>query len=278
MAGENEGQAGSSSTTLEEFEREVAAPAAPATSIKLEGDDVPEEFRGKSVAEVLAMTSAMGKSLRISEDARLALANSAKERTDNPPPPEAPIQREPEIPQITREQLKELYDTDPIQAIEVMQQTALARAEQHVNRRMEQLQVGVIDNAEKWAREEFKDEFEVLGKDIENFRKSLPNQAAFTTKKGWQDLVSYVRGQPGNFEKFMEHKQNGGGKLRTLSIAREEQEANSGFTGGAPRRSTIVADDTEMDATEQKIMNEFIDAGTFKDKAEYLKWRKMGRQ
>lgn len=270
---DNEQAPGSNQVSLTDYEAEQTQSALPPTpgEIKLDGDAIPEEYRGKTVADIIARAKATESALRISEDARLSLSQSAQNRQDAPPSQ----QQEPEVPNITREQIQELYEKDPIEAMELVNNLAIARAEKHMNNRFGQLVSSVSDTTENWAKQEFADEFKVLGKEIEEFRRSLPDQRVFTSKKGWEDLVSYVRGQRGNYEKLMDYKQGGRQPQRTLELARTEQDMDSGFAP-APRRSSVPVAAGNMDVTEKKIMNEFIDSGTFKDENEYLRWKSMG--
>jgi hypothetical protein len=266
---------GGSSTTLEEFEAHVAAPtAAPkASEFKLEGDDIPEEFRGKTAAEVVKEAKAFQNALRMSEDARTSQRAALEARSAEPAAPK--VVEEPAEEVMTREQLAELAATDPVAAMEKVTEIAEKRAEKNFNARLARMDQGNASLAQDWAKQEFPDEFQLFGAELDTFVKKFPPET-FSTKKGWEDAISYVRGQRGNFEKLMEHRQKGPAKGAVE--ARMEQERESGHSGGnGVQRGRIPAAQVEtLDAVQDKIAQEFIDTGVFKDKAEYIRWSKIG--
>lgn len=249
------------------------------SKVVADGDDIPEAYRGKSVTEIIkiAETSrgAMNDSVEASRQAAEAARAAAEaSRAPAPPAPEAPKE-------LTREELKAMYDEDPLAAIELMNTQALRRAEAHVSARLDGLTEGTVAQAENWAKQEFADEFELFGDEIKKMVGGISNKAVFTTKQGWQDAVAYVRGKAGNFEKLVEHrtnKENGAAR----DEARKGQRDSSGFTGrnvSANGRSRDVADSAatkDMGDDEKAIAQRFIDNGTFKDMAEYKRWQRMG--
>lgn len=267
---------GATHVDIDEYERSKAAPPAPpkASEFKLEGDDVPEEFRGKTAAEIAKEAKAFQTALRISEDARTSMRASL-ERPQEPARPAAPVVEEEKLP--SREEIKALYDEDPIAAIEKMQEIALRAAEKNLNVRLGQMSAGTASLAENWAREEFGDEFKLFGDEIKSFISKIPDKSPLSTKEGWENMISYIRGQRGNFEKLMKYRTEGPGKTGTE--ARIEQEAAAGFSGtNGAARSAIPAKGPSVvtDETEKEIVKEFIASGTFKDEAEYLKWKNLG--
>lgn len=266
---------GGGSATLEEFEEATRTPTAPpkASEFKLEGDDIPEEFRGKTAAELVASAKAFQTALRMSEDSRTTMKAAFDARPTEVVKPAEPVEEA----EMTREQLKELYDTDPLAAMEKFTEIAEKRATKNFNVRLGQMESSGLSMAENWAKQEFPDEFKLFGKELETFVAKFP-PATFTTKKGWEDAISYVRGQRGNFEKLMEFRQNGPPK--GAAEARMEQESTSGFSGkGNGQQGRVPADKpTVLDATQKQIAQEFINSGVFKDEAEYIKWSKIGGQ
>lgn len=263
---------GGSSTTLEEYEAATSAPAAPpkASDFKLEGDDIPEEFRGKTAAEIAVQAKAAMSALRTSEESRLTMKSALETRQPVPAPVVEPV----EEPVMTREQLAELYATDPIAAMEKVTEIAEARATKNFNTRLGQMESSGMSLAENWARQEFPDEFKLFGAELSEFVKKFP-AATFSTKKGWEDAVSFVRGQRGNFEKLVEHRSN---PARTPAEARQEQEDKAGHsgTGNGQRGKVPVEAPTVLDAVQMQIAQEFINSGVFKDVDEYVKWSKIG--
>lgn len=263
---------GGGSTTLEEYEAATATPAAPpkAAEFKLEGDDIPEEFRGKTALEIATQAKAFQNALRMSEDARVTMKTAFESRPAEPAP--KPVEEEPEM---TREQLKELYDTDPLEAMAKMTEIAEKRATKNFSTRLGQMESSGVGLAENWARQEFPDEFKLFGEELDKFVKQFP-PATFTTKKGWEEAISFVRGKRGNFEKLMEFRQNGPPK--GAAEARMEQETTAGHSGGSngQRGRVPTESPTVLDATQKQIAQEFINSGVFKDEAEYVKWSKIG--
>lgn len=282
MPGENEGGPFGTSMTMQEIEESIGAeekPPVDLTKLMADGDTVPEAYRGKSVDEIIKIAESartqMNESTRAAQEAREA-AQRAEQlgRTAPPPPPEAPKD-------LTREQLKELYEEDPIAALEVMEQQALRRVERHVDQRLEPLTAGTVNAAENWARQEYPDEFALFGDKIKGMVDSIPNKSVFSTKKGWEDAVAYIRGQAGNFEKLIEHRQTKNNS-EELGNARERERQNAGFTGrttvASTRRDTSSStrQDADMGDEERQIAQRFINDGTFKDMNEYRRWQKMG--
>lgn len=215
--------------TLEDFEAIDSGDQSGADpdSIKLEGEKIPERFRGKSLSDILKENA------QLEQQARLAVLEQRKPE----PAPVAPRAPEPPPePELTREQLQEMYDNDPLAAIEAMQAQALRNAERSLAGRLGALEAGTVGATENWARTEFADEFELFGDKIEQFKNSLPNKAVLTTKQGWKDMISYIRGQDENFEALLEHR---AGRPRPSSkTARKAQAASAGFSGGGTRRSS----------------------------------------
>lgn len=258
--------------TMEEIEEQLAAAEAPKpvnlSETKLDGDEVPEEFRGKTLADVLKGVGTMKDALRISESARQA-AEAAREASSAARSTPAPVVQE--EPEMTREQLKELYDNDPLAAIEKMQEISMKNAERHLASRLAPLEGGVTQAAENWARQEFATEFELFGKEISDFVAQMPNKAVFSTKKGWEDMVAYIRGRQGNLEKYIDHKQNGRGK--SPSDARSEQINDAGFQGsGDTPRISIPKSAAGLDETQKKIAQRMIDDGLIKNMDEYVRF------
>jgi hypothetical protein len=249
---------------MEEYEAATREDAGTDPGTKLEGDRVPEEVRGKTVDDVLSENRRLQETLRL-RDAEAATLRSALDRPT--PAAAAPAPAPAPEPELTREQLLELHQNDPLAAIDYMNQQAIRRAEAAVAARLGTIEAGTMSMAEQQARSEFADEFELFGPDIQRMVDSIPNKAVFNTKKGWADAVSFVRGQPGNFEKLLDKRT---GSLRTPEEAREEQRSNT------PRqpRSTKTAPVGEKRLSPQQ---KEIAAGLGMSEAEYLKWERVGQ-
>lgn len=269
------------SMTMEEIEaesggEEVVKPDL--SKVMADGDDVPEAYRGKSVSDIIRIAETARTTMNESVTAARTAAEAARDaaaaigsRQEAPPPPK---------PDLTREEIKALYDEDPMAALDVIQQQAERRIAQHVEDRIAPLTSGTMGAAENWAKQEFPDEFALFGDKIQQMIDSVPNKQIFSGKKGWEDAISYVRGQKGNFEKLMDHRNN---KVDSneAATARERERGSAGFTGRSTttarqREAARSADSGDMSEQEKSIANRFIDDGTFKDMAEYRRWQKMG--
>lgn len=258
------------SITLEEMENELKSdqPSSTPKDLKLEGDTIPEALRGRTLEELLAKQDQLTQALQISEAARLAL--QANERQAAPPPAPAPPP-EPEYKPLTREQIQQVYEEDPLRAIEMMHNDALFRAEKHFEQRFGRIEGSVAQSQEVWARQQFPDEFKVLGKEIQELISRIPDKSVFNTQQGWQEAIEYVRGR--NFDKFFEFKVNGK-TPRTAADARMEQDQDVGFTNRNTNRSTPIPEvDGDLDPTTARIA-EVLGL----DQKEYKRWAKMGAQ
>mgnify|MGYP001602180388 CR=1 FL=1 len=272
MAVENEeGQDPSpfgTSMTMEEIEQsleEGKAGEGTKTDTKLEGDVIPENFRGKTIDDVLQENQRLQDSLRL-RDAETATYRTALETRGTQQQVQQQVVDAPK--ELTREELAEIYAEDPLKAIEVMNDQAIRRAEQHLAVRLGSIEQGTISAAEAQARAKYPDEFELFGDDLIKFKNQMPNQGIFASTKGWEDMISYIRGQDGNIEKLIAKRT---GNLQTPSSARQKEQANAGFSRST-QRSTSVGNAREA-TPEQKQVAE----GLGMTVAEYLKWDKVGR-
>jgi len=190
---------------------------------------------------------ALEQALRISEESRKRTEQFAappQEKKEEPPPKE-----------LTREELNELHKTDPLAAIEYMQAKAIRTAEENLARRLGPLSAGAATSARQLAMQKYPDEFQVL---------------AMGNAKAWDDLISYVRGKPGNFEKMLDHRDS---KRRDAdaTAAREREAASAGVHTRSEVRSPPPAKGSTLDATEKEIAK----AMGMTD-ADYTKWRNIG--
>lgn len=269
------------SMTMEEIEAEAGGEEKPKADLDktfAEGDDTPEAYRGKSVNEIIKIAETARGAMNDSVAAATRAAESAAAAATALSHPPAVVVAAPK--ELTREELKTLYDEDPMAALDVIQQQAMNRIAQHVEERIAPLTSGTMSAAENWAKQEFPDEFALFGDKIQGMIDSIPNKQIFSGKKGWEDAIAYVRGQKGNFEKLIDHRNN---KVNSdeADTARTRERDRAGFTG----RSTVTAAraredsrqvESGMGEAEKNIAQRFIDDGTFKDMSEYRKWQKMG--
>lgn len=193
--------------TLEDVERQIAADAVAVkpdyAAMKLEIEGLPDNLKGKSVLEVLDHTKRVEEALRISEKAREEAANGPRtvyvEREQQQQVPQGPQK-------LTREQVKEMYDNDPLAAFEYMQTQSAAMINQNVEARTAQLRNGIAVSAETQAKQKYAEDFQLFGKEITDIVSRLPDKSALALPGAWDDIVTYVRGQ--NVDKLIEYRTN----------------------------------------------------------------------
>lgn len=244
--------------TLDEIGAQVDAANATKPKlgeIKLEGDDVPETFKGKSVADVVAQHDALQKALKISEEARqtaVAVATSLSSRAPAasaaPTAPAAPEEKE-----LTAEDLKKIHEEDPLRAMMLTIEQNNKKLLRAFESRVAPLVSGTAANGETAARTKYPTEFQVLGKEIQEFVGTLNDQqrAALAQPGAWDQLVKYVRGE--NLDKMIAHHVSAQNKT-TLDTARQKQDEDAalpiGVSGGGNRQPQInpkVQWDSTMD-------------------------------
>lgn len=256
--------------TIDDFEKAQATPEPPKLDqIKLDGDGVPDDLKGKSVAEIVQMTKALAESLKLSERSRTQAEQMAAMATRSAPAPVA-APAAPAEPELTDEQLAELHSTDPLRAIRYMQQQAINAASKNLEARIGNLFTSSAAVAETTAREKFKAEFEVLGPEISAMAKQIPNaEQVLTTPEAWERLISLVRGTPGNFEKVQQYyvsKATG----RTLESARQQQQEDAGVSMVSSVRAPGPSIGVELDPIQKEIAGKL---GL--SEADYIKWSKV---
>lgn len=259
---------GSSSVSLEDIEASSAEPKAVDLTQALDGEEVPEELRGKTMAEVIAIQKGMKDALMTSEQARKnaeTLAATAAAATAQPAPAPAP-EPTPE-PELSEEQIAELHQEDPIKAIKYMNAQAIRVAEKNLEARLGPMMAGTAASVEENARARYSDDFEVIGSEIEKFIQALPNKQVLANPQGWDDMISLVRGK--NLDKIIEHKINKASDT-AKETAQQEQKELTGFQPGAGpvRPATAVPSRVEaLDDTQKEIAGKL--GMTLED---YVKW------
>jgi hypothetical protein len=258
------------SVTLDQMAEDQAVQTPPdLTKIKLDADGTPELFKGKTVAEVIEIAKGLGEAVKVSESARLQAEATAKAALSaQPKPVEAPPKVD-EPKEMTPEELSELYSQDPIRAIATMQQQSERRVEKNLAARLEPLMNGGAASAEANARSRYSTEFELFGDQISQMAARIPgSKQVLANPAAWDDLVAYVRGQPANFQKLLDH-QTAKVTKTTKEEARTEQVASVGFTETTPRRPapTTVA---SLDATQLEIARNMN-----LTPEEYVKWSRV---
>lgn len=241
-----------------------------------DGDDIPDEYKGKSVNEIIKIANAARDGVRSATSAAEAARAAADVAAQSYRQP-APVADEPK--DLTRDELQALYDEDPVKMIEAVESQAARRIDRHIEQRLAPLTAGTMSAAENWAKEEFPEEFELFGDDLKKLVDSVPNKAVFTSKDGWQDAIAYVRGRKGNFEKLVKHRQDKE-EATSRDASRGRERDTAGFGGRsnsgtrAPAADKAVAD--KMSPEMRTVAQSFIDQGVFKDYSEYQTWYNKG--
>ncbi len=261
-----------STTTESEFD-----PAA----VKLEGEKVPEDLRGKSVAEVAEELKRARAALKISEDARLALRQSSEavETSRRPVAPQPVAAAQPvEEEELTDEKFEEMYNTNPARAMRVLAEQNQRRFERKVMGELRgsvsTLASGTAGSVEQMMRQRYAEEFAILGPEIEAVKAQVPVDQ-LTNPANWEQLIFYVRGQ--HVDKYLTAKQQRD-HSRSIEEARSEQREGTppnfsrGSNGGAEGRERGEASlprgrSRELDATQKEIARTL---GV--SEADYKKW------
>lgn len=237
-----------------------------AADIKLEAEDLPEDIKGKTAADIAQLVDGLKKSLLQSEAERQRLASQPAPTAPAAP---APAPAAPEPPPLTDEQLTTLYQEKPLDAIRYMTEQANKRAEANWDRRITQLVGGTIDSARAEAQRKYSEEFQLFGDQIDEMLKQIPNAQAMASGKAWDDLVSYIRGQPQNIEKLIEHR-TAKSKAAVEAAAREEQVALAGVSVPSAVR-TPAPKSGSLDALELEIAKNLN-----MTPQDYAKWKSLG--
>jgi len=259
---------GPESVTLDEFEQQAAPTPPKLADVKFDGEEVPEEYRGKTAAELMTQAKALAESLKLSENARKQAemnANLAIQRPQQalPEPPK-------EEPELTDEQLNEIHQTDPLKAIRLMNAQAIRVAEKNLEARLGPMFQGTTAAVESAARQKYATEFELFGDQITKIASELPNgRAVLSNPAAWDDLVAIVKGRSGNWERFVEReieKRAGNGLKNAQDRAREAVP-----TSLAPAtRAPVVGSAPQLDALQLEIAEKLG-----MTPADYVKWSKV---
>ena len=212
-----------SAESLDEIGERLAEPTpADFSKVVLDGAEVPEAFRGKSVADLVTQLSRLGEALKVSEDARVALKNSSEalsevRRPQSPTSPQAPA---PE-PELNEDQLQALYDENPRKYQDYLAQQAEKRMMAAVRGAIGPVVTSSADMALREARQRFPDEFSAFGKEVEKFISEIPDRSVLTAPGAVDQLMDYMRGK--HWQAFQAHLANKQGTLDTARRTLSEQ-------------------------------------------------------
>jgi hypothetical protein len=259
--------------TLDEIGAQAEAQVKPKLGdIKLDGDDVPETFKGKSVADIVAQHDALQKALKVSEESRqMALAaasavTQSRSAAAAAPQPAAPAEEK----ELTAAEIKAIHDEDPIRAMMIVNEQNNRKLLRSFEARVAPLVSGTANAGEHAARTKYATEFQVLGKEIEAFVGTLSDQQkqALAQPGAWDQLVTYVRGQ--HVDKLVAHAMTQQ-KQPNLEDARKRQDEDAapviGIGGGSAKRGEQIKPNVQWDPTLDEIIKQL---GISKE--EYLKF------
>jgi len=242
---------------------------------KLEGDTIPEAFKGKSLNDVFAEVTKLQNTATINAEVmrRMAATPAAPQVVHMGQP--APVAGSQQIGP-TEEQLEEMVASDDpkqrIAAMRIMQaqnNNALGAA---LERRLAPLAMGTVSSAEANARSKYALEFELFSKEIESYRSRVPAEA-FTNPQAWDELIFQVRGS--DPQKYVNELQRRGKITPTLDDAREAERALAGsaLPVRLPGSPNGAGSPHTLDALQRKVAEEFGMTD-----AEYIHFSKQGAQ
>jgi hypothetical protein len=260
--------------TFDEIERQLKDAEKTALDpklddFKIEGEDIPDNLKGKSARELLNHIKSMEDTLRTVDQQRqqaLTMAQlAAQGRTEAPP---APKVEEPE-PLITSEQVAQAFQEDAQKGVELMNKMTeqqISRAGEHFMRRISPMLSGVGSAAENEARRKYPDEFDIYKDEIAAMMKRV-DKAAMSTLESWDDLIAYVRGKdPMRLFNHMAEKD----KTKAAADAQEQQRNTAGVSMSSSTRAAAPAGGPVMDATTLQICDVL---GISPE--DYIKWSKV---
>jgi hypothetical protein len=193
-------------------------PAAPDLNITLQGDNIPEEFRGMSVRDLIQRAEGQREVIRGMGRVQPAPA------TPTAPVPTAPAT--PDLPTLTQDQFRQMYEEDPVNALQVYDQVRTAHLMREFEQRIQPLIGGASGNAEALARQRHVEEFTVLGDEIKAAVAQVADKRVLSQPHVWDELIYYVRGK--HIDKILEHRQK--------SAPREESRDVEGQFDNLPPR------------------------------------------
>lgn len=272
---EDESLVSGTSVTMEELDQQFGSKpeekppektaqqlAAEMFTSPLDGEHIPENIRGKSIATLVQQNNALERALQISESARTTAASRPA-----PAPAPAPTAQ----PTVTREKYNELFAEDPFGAVQLMLGQAGDAVEAHISRRLQPLTGANTTAARRYAEAKYPLEFQLFGDQIDKFVENAGPSDTWTDPKAWDDMVAYHRGLETNITKYIEAKTKPNGAVAAAG-ARAEQAASTGATiKGTPVSDLAVSsNDFNLDATQKEIAR-----GLNMTYEEYHKWNKL---
>lgn len=241
---ENEEGGGAAVLDFTDLAAAAAAPAAPIdpATVKLDGDNIPEALRGKTLADVLSVQTELQRALAVARDTNDALRQSSEALTASRQQ-QAPVVQQPVAePELTKEQLKALYDEDPFAYQQHMFTQMDKKIQKQVSSSIAPFASTTASVSESQARQKFTEEFSVLGTEINQVLSQIPDKGVLAQPGAWDELLYYVRGK--NLDKLMEARTKKANDS-ALEEARKREangvgSVNDGSRRGVSTRQTIT--------------------------------------
>ena len=214
--------------------------------------------------------TALQEALRISEEARKRTEETLRSIG-------TATQTKKEEKELTEEELNELYQKNPLQAISIMTAKAVKLSEENISRRLEPLIHGGATNAKILAQSKYPDEFALFPSEIaqleEKYSGGMSNPGAY------DDLIAFIRGRPGNFEKLVEHITKKADEKKAEEARQREQSGAGSHTRSDLRPPPPANEDYKLDDTEKEIARTILSDLEPEDAyKEYAKYRGVGRR
>lgn len=253
---------------LKEAERTALAPKL--DDVKYEGEDIPENMRGKTAREALNRITELENTLRSSEIARqqaLATAQVASSRRE--PAIAARPEPEPE-PMVTADDVAVAMQEDQLKGIkllEKMNQQQIDRASAAFMQRVAPMLAGSSSVAEAEARRKYPDEFEIYKEEIDALLGQVADKNIMSTVQSWDDMISFARGR--NPMKLFDHLQKKT-SVKAAADAQERERNNAGVTMSSSQRAAGPAGSVIMDDTTKEVCRVL---GL--SEQDYVKWSKV---
>lgn len=247
----NDTGGGAAALDFEELEALSQPPAQQVdpSTLKLDGEAIPEPLRGKTLNEVLALQAEMQRGLEASRTQIESLRALNEARSQQPAAPSAPAQPQAE-PEMSQAQLKEMYERDPFEYQQYMFSQMDKKIAKQVDSRVSPMAATTASAAEAQARAKFAEEFEVLGPEINQVLAQVPDRSALAQPGAWEQLMFYVRGQ--HMDKLL-NARTAKANERSLAEARQREAQNGGVMNDGSRRSGGRAAIGELSATQKEI-------------------------
>lgn len=244
MAQDDEGGGGAAVLGFDELAEAAQAPPAPLdpAALKLEGDNIPEPLRGKTLADVLAVQTELQRALATARDTNDALRQSTEALAATRQQP-APVVQQPQAePELTKEQLKAMYDEDPFAYQQYMFTQMDKKIQKQVSTSIAPLASTTASVGESQARAKFAEEFAVLGDEINVVLSKIPREA-LAQPGAWEEVIYYVRGR--NMDKILDARTKKANDT-ALEEARRREANGAGSVNDGSRRSTVRQTITEL--------------------------------